>query len=303
MVSELPASFAEAVKYARERELMPTALGSAEIRELAAAVRQRSLFMARVTNAEVLQELADQIEALQQGRTNFATAMMKMRQTIAEEGYNPREGFPGDAERGVPPAEPFSLQDVHSHSRTELALRTNLGQAYGFGQRQQGNEPDALYQFPCWELVRVGTREVPRGYIQRKGKLVADPANKWTERWLRAGGTIYGDERMVARKDDPVWKNLGSSEEFPDGLDNAYPPFAFNSGMGWLEIDREESVALGIISEDEIPMPDDGVRFAGPFDVNSDRFDPLLAAELARELQLRNRDTVAGLLAMMEVTE
>jgi len=45
---------------------------------------------------------------------------------------------------------------------------------------------------------------------------------------------------MIALKDDDVWDQLGSSDFFPDGLDNPYPPFAFNSGMDVRDVIRSE---------------------------------------------------------------
>ena len=58
---------------------------------------------------------------------------------------------------------------------------------------------------------------------------------------------------MIARKDDAIWQALGNSQEFGDALDTEVPPFAFNSGYGWLEIRRDEALALGVMARgDEI---------------------------------------------------
>lgn len=78
---------------------------------------------------------------------------------------------------------------------------------------------------------------------------------------------------MIALKDDAVWQSLGSSGLFDDGLDAPHPPFAFQSGMGWRAVPREECMALGLITGDDIPE-------ATEFDLNGD-----LRAELDRNLE------------------
>ena len=60
---------------------------------------------------------------------------------------------------------------------------------------------------------------------------------------------------MIALKDDPVWEQLGSSDLFDDGLDNPYPPFAFNSGMDVQDVDRDEAIKLGLIDRDTQVVP------------------------------------------------
>lgn len=283
-----PVSFSEALEYARSRKILPTRLSSAELRELEAAFRRRSIFMARVANAGVLQGLGSEVEELLQGRTNIATAMARMQDRLDAEGYTPERGFPGDEGAGIPPAEPGTLRDISSNTRQKLALETNLRQVANFGYRQQGMEDLARWQFPCWELVRIYEREVPRG--QAVGSL------GWEERWVRAGGTLV-NSRMIARKDDPVWDQLGSSALFEDGLDNPYPPFAFNSGMGIREVPREECVALGVIEADEMPQIED-VELNEELTANAEQFDPefldaviseLDATIADRTIQLRNR--------------
>ena len=60
---------------------------------------------------------------------------------------------------------------------------------------------------------------------------------------------------MIALKGDPVWGELGSHGNFSDALDVDHPPFAFNSGMGWDEVDEEECAALEITGpEGESPQ-------------------------------------------------
>ena len=57
---------------------------------------------------------------------------------------------------------------------------------------------------------------------------------------------MTADGRMIALKGDPIWGELGAYENFQDALGVDHPPFAFNSGMGWQEIDKGEVARLGI---------------------------------------------------------
>ncbi len=61
--------------------------------------------------------------------------------------------------------------------------------------------------------------------------------------------------RVIARKNSPIWAELGSSKNFDDALDVDYPPFAFNSGMWVRDIDRDEALALGLIEADTVIEP------------------------------------------------
>src|SRR5690606_41386403 len=53
--------------------------------------------------------------------------------------------------------------------------------------------------------------------------------------------------RMIALNTDPIWEKLGDPSFFDDGLGNAYPPFAFNSGMDVRDVGRDEAEDLGLI--------------------------------------------------------
>ena len=62
----------------------------------------------------------------------------------------------------------------------------------------------------------------------------------------------------MALKDSPIWQALGDGAGgFRDTLLNPYPPFAYGSGMGWVAVDRDRCVTLGLIGEDEeVGRPD-----------------------------------------------
>lgn len=227
------------LEQAAARELLPTSLSSREARELLSSdVRAASLFSARTTNAAYLQKLAEVLDAYMVGRMDLSAATLRLQRELLLLGYTPEAGFPGDEnlppERRIPPAEAGSLRDLGSEARIRLILQTQEELVFGRAQRDAGRDPLQADLFPAWELVRVSPRAKTRD---------------WPRRWIAAGGTLV-DGRMIARKDDPFWSVLGSA--FDDSLDTDHPPFAYNSGMGWVAIPREEAIALGVIDADYV---------------------------------------------------
>lgn len=95
-----------------------------------------------------------------------------------------------------------------------------------------GNDPDMLDAFPAQELVRKEGRKAPRA---------------WHKRWTEAGGTLH-EGRMVALKTDAVWTKINR-------FGTPWPPFDFQSGMGLVELDRDEAEVLGLITMDDVLEP------------------------------------------------
>ena len=274
---------------------MPTSLGSAELRDLGNDILRQSLFSARMTNATAVQALRDNIQKVlasyQDGISadNFAEARLKLKQIGAALNYDPAKGFPGDT--GIPPAEPGEIRDLFSTDRLNLILQTQTEMAQGAAKNIWANEPDALEQYPAWELVRVAAVDVPRGMIRRGKGFVDVPEQAWdTEdgRWPAACDEAGDDEarkifdatgRMVARKDSDVWAALGDGAGgYDDTLGNDYEPFAFNSGMGRVEVSAKEFQDLGGEPDGvEAGYTDFG---SGEVKLNKDRFDPDILSAL-----------------------
>lgn len=277
MLLDAPAPFSEALAKARARGLLPTSLSTADLRQLDQAVRDRSVFSARTTNAQYLQAIKDAAEDLLQGKINLAAGRARLIAMHQALGYNPETHFGDDP--SIPPAEPGSLRDLSSERRMNLVLRTQESLCAGYGDWLQGQAPDAREQFPCWELVRVMPKMQERG--------------DWPERWSAAGGQFFDGGRMIAAKDDPVWVELGSSANFDDALDNPYPPFAFGSGMGWIEVPRDEALALGVIDPEETPEPS-ARGLNDEVQVSADQFDAAtlrtLLESLRQDLSIEERD-------------
>ena len=222
-----PTPFDEAIRKAEDRQLLPTTLDSAGIRKLGAAVVERSVLSARVNDARILQGIYDATARLTGvpheapgDYMGIPEARLQLKGLLASIGYTPEPGTKG------------TIRDLTTDQRLNLILETQTQQAYGYGQyRQQLDTADA---FPALELDRLESRKVPR---------------EWEERWAAAGGELYGG-RMVALKGDPVWAALGEGAGgYDDTLGNAYPPFAFNSGMWTFDVGYDEAVELGVLEE------------------------------------------------------
>jgi len=282
-----------------EQADLPTQLDTAGLRKLGADILRQSLFSARMSNATAVQGLREAITriltSLGDGTSsdNLAEARLKLKQLGQLLGYDPKSGFPGET---AEPAEAGSLRDLFSTNRLNLILKTQEMMTQGAAKNLWGNEPDALEQYPAWELVRVAAVEIPRGEKKVKGGLVEVPEDAWDTangRWV-AALQATGDEdaqaifdatgRMVARKDSAMWQALGDGEGgYDDTLGNDYEPFALNSGMGRVEVSAKEFADLGgsvtDIESSDTDFGPDTVK------LKKSRFDADIWSELKKEFQ------------------
>jgi hypothetical protein len=236
----------DALAAAQKRGLLPTSLSTKELRDLGAELLARSVFSARATNAiyvSELKKLIDKLAAGDLGEGQVRTALWELGKML---GYDSEKGgFPGEE---LEPALKGTLQDLMSFRRRDLIVRTQRDLMQGAGAKMRGSEPDRLSEFPAWELVR---------------NLDVKDTRDWPGRWAIAGGKprVAGRDAMaykvvgeptgfIALKGDPVWGELGSSDNFSDALGVDHPPFYFNSGMGWREVSTEEAAQLGVTGPD-----------------------------------------------------
>ena len=273
----------EALKQWRSREVFPTDLSSEDILGFSRDLRMRSVFSARTTNADYLQEIAEVVDGMLSGKFEMAEGRHRLLKKLKQLGYDPEVGFPDDM-AAIPPAERGSLQDLSSNARITLVLETNMRIAANYGRMVEGNTPEALYAYPAWELVRLYQRNVPRGTPESH-------TAGWLVRWRDAGESVEWDgaveSPMIARKDSPIWQALGDGAGgYTDTLSNPFPPFAFNTGMAWKAVDRERSLALGLISDEEPSGEMDGQLSPGERETGciADRLPADLRAELLRDM-------------------
>lgn len=218
----------------RIKELLPTSLGSAEIREqYAREILQRSIVVSRMENMRYLSKVREVAAELSSGRMNAAKAKELLLGVLSQIGYDTT-------------ADDDRLANPVSERRLNLILETQREMAANAALIMSQNA-GTLDQFPGWNLTRLAGRRVPR--------------EDWPARWNAAGNSVgwegayepiyHGggaDFGFVALKDSPIWQALGDGAGgFKDTLGNPYPPFAFSSGMSWLQVDRETCERLGLI--------------------------------------------------------
>ena len=217
----------------RIKELLPTSLGSDEIREqIAREILQRSIFSARMESARYLAKVREVCAQIAAGEINQADARLKLVTLLEQMGHSPQDGG------GL--ANPASIR------RLNLVIDTQRQMAASVAVLSEQTEA-TVAMWPAWELTRLETRAVPRP--------------DWDRRWAAAGlacgfkGALK--DRFIALKSSPIWQELGNGAGgYRDTLGNPYPPFAFSSGMDWIEVDRDECIALGLVREDdEISAP------------------------------------------------
>lgn len=212
----------------RIKELLPTSLGSEEIREqIARDILQRSIFSARMESARYLAKIRDVCAQIAAGEINQADARLRLVTFLEQMGHSPQDGG------GI--TNPASIR------RLNLIIDTQRQMAASVAVLSEQTEA-TVAMWPAWELTRLETRAVPRP--------------DWDRRWAAAGLACNFEgalkDRLIALKNSPIWQHLGNGAGgYRDTLGNPYPPFAFSSGMDWVEVDRDKCIALGLIKEGE----------------------------------------------------
>jgi hypothetical protein len=217
-----PVPFKQALQSREIRSLLPTTGKTADLARLEPALRERAIFSATVTSAQLLQGIDDRVQLILSGEQDQATARLGLKQILADMGYTSSAEDSG------------TLRDLRSDERLNLIIETNVELARGYGQWVQGQDPAVLDEWPAQELVRVRQSKVPRD---------------WAARWAEAGGQFF-DGQMIALKDDPIWRKISRF-----GL--PYPPFDFNSGMDVRDVDRAAAIDDGLMTDETQVQPQD----------------------------------------------
>jgi len=234
VIFDTPITFEEALRSQLVKDLFPTSLSSVELAKLGPDILERARFSARVTDYRILDEMDRLLNRLIEPTVIVDKATGLRRAAQAGESVDPSlfrtemKGFldsigyePDAGKRGT-------IQDLSSDRRLNLIADTNTKMAHGYGNWTQGQTSAILDEFPAQELIRSGSRMVPRD---------------WPRRWAEAGGEFFNG-RMIARKDSPIWSAISR-------FGTPYPPFDYNSGMDLADIDRDEAVEFGIVSASE----------------------------------------------------
>lgn len=218
----------KAEEIVRIKALLQTTLGSEELREqVAADILARAVFSARMASRPYLETVRDVCARVAAGELNAAGARDALLRVLESMGHSPQDDG--------------GIQNPASIRRLDLIVNTQADMAASVA-RLMGQDEEVLDAFPAWELTRFEGRAVPR--------------KDWARRWNAAGESVGWagarpvrgpGGRMVALKGSPIWAALGAGAGgFRDTLGNPYPPFAYSSGLDWLDVSRDEAEQLGL---------------------------------------------------------
>jgi SPP1 gp7 family putative phage head morphogenesis protein len=209
-----PRTFEAAQTWLKSRVTLPTSLGSRELAlapDFPAAARMHAFFSARVTSANILERLREQVDLIAAGEVDYATARMRLKTFLGA------QGIPADDVGMTPEPPPGVSEDdwrarreivnLASTRRLDLVLRQNTAMAHAIGRRQVSEDPAVAERWPYYR------------YIARQD------GNERPEH-----GALHN---LVLRKDDPFWNTHT-------------PPWDYNCRCDIEDADQEEADALGI---------------------------------------------------------
>lgn len=278
MTFAAPMPFAEALQFAREKELLPTTLSSAQLSKLGGDLKRRATFSARISRADLLQFIHDSTEKIAGGITeggdvagahedgdrmlSIPEAKAQLKEMAQAVGWEPEN-----------PEDIGTIKDIRSDSRLQLVVETNVLDTMNGGRWIAGQDAIALDVNPAQEMVRMGNPKVPRD---------------WPARWndarsatIEDGATDSASGRMVALKNHPIWQALGDGAGgYTDTLGNPWAPFAFLSQMNTIDVPRDEAVALNLLTETTLIDPESRGLNDG-LDASAERFGEALQRALA----------------------
>ena len=172
---EAPISFVEAESMLKARLDTPTALKHVEIAETwDADFRQRAFFSARVTDAAILSELHDKVQAVVDGRMSNKQARALLREYFAGPGADAlgRMGF-------APERDARTLGELASIPRLDLIIETNVRMAQEVGHYQSWAEHADYFKYGVW---RCGwAKEHREEHLARDGKVYRFDHPIWTQ--------------------------------------------------------------------------------------------------------------------------
>ena len=207
----------------RLKKLLPTSLGSEEVRaRFAADILRRSVFSARMAHAAYLAKVREVCAAVADGTMDQATARARLLSVLEQMGHSQQD--------------PGGLMNPASQRRLDLIIDTQRQMAASVAMLSEETEA-TVAMHPAWRLARMGAPRMPR--------------TDWPARWRAAGEECGWEgasrEDFVALKGSPIWQALGDGAGgFRDTLGNPFPPFAYSSTMAWEPVDRGECAALGL---------------------------------------------------------
>jgi hypothetical protein len=265
---------AEAVAKLDKRSPVAVKLSSYEWSKVPVALRERAQFSAHVANARFLQNVQDKVR----GRLAWATETIAKSETAAGgEALFDRSSFISDmraiaTDEGLNTTTPNfygSVRDIRSAKRLGLIWDQQVTQATEFARWKSDMDPDVLDAWPAQRFVRIEDRDNPR------------PVWFWTDRWAESYAAVGGvgalENAMIALKTSPIWARLSI-------FGTPWPPFAWGSGMGLEDVDRDQAESLGLIQPRQVINPVEDPGFNSGYEIGVKDLDPRWTNWLLRKL-------------------
>ena len=216
-----------------KKALIGSSLNSREWNLVQAGLRDRAFISSQVESMRILHAARRMVADRAGGQLSASEIRRDLRKVISSTGYRPPEGKEG------------TLQNLYSKRRLDTIIKTNVEQARGYVRHLDGMKPGAFAAFPGQELIRVRERKEKRD---------------WATRWKNAGGQFYNG-RMIALRDDPIWVRISV-------FGNPFPPFDWGSGMGVRAVSRRDSIALGVVTDNEVRDKVQELKAENPVSMN-----------------------------------
>ena len=242
--------------YLRRKKNVPSELSTQYWDTVSVWLRERAFFMACVDRAETLQKFRNTIEAVTSGGIGASEARQRMREFLAESGYQAPHGQEG------------TIKDLSSTQRLKRSIDTNVAMANGWATRQE-HLGDILH--PAQKLYRFMPARQPRD---------------WETRWENAAKSVNWEGvarngEMIALTTSPIWKALSR-------FGQPYPPFDFGSHMSVQLVSLEECININLVEDPKAlreEMEAARSSFNEGVEVDASGWSKDICEEIAKQLQ------------------
>lgn len=215
----------------RNRETVPSNSSSDEWRTVPGWVKERSFWMAGVSDVRIMEAFRTEVERMLEGESSGVESYGRLKDWLDEIGYEPK---PGD--KGI-------IRDLSTYNRIQVTLDTNVQMVRAYARYKQRTTQGALQAKPGQKFERIFNR------VERR---------EWAKRWQEAYELTKGVPGATPSDGDdnqpgealvmhPIWTVLSE-------FNQPYPPFDWGSGMGVTDLDREECEALGLLDDPRARM-------------------------------------------------
>lgn len=213
-----------------KKALWPTTLNSAQLAELDSDILESLVFSSTTDHIRIVQGIRDAAKKVLEGSASAEEGRRLFREVLDYVNYASPEGKEG------------TIQDLRSPARQRQIIDTTASRAANLAHKKALQADGRLH---AWQLVRTGSRRVPRD---------------WDTRWDEAYSQLSPEEQKevnystkTALIDSRIWQLLS---RFGTG----YPPFDFNSGMSVRDVPVTGLTPAGSVDDQGL---NDNLEFNG----------------------------------------